>query len=761
MAQRDVLGLVGGTPLVEIRRLNPRPGVKILAKLESFNPGGSIKDRVALAMVEAAEQSGELTPDKTVIEATSGNTGIGLAMVCAVRGYRCRLIMSENASEERKMILRAYGAEIRLTPGRMGTDGAIEEAYRLAREAPDKYVLMDQYNNPACVQAHYLGTAREIWDQTGGALTHAVAAMGTTGTAMGLAKGLKERGQVFVAGVEPYAGHGIQGLKNMHESYPPGIYDKSALDAVLRVDDQEAFELCRRLAREEGLLAGMSSGAALAGALKLASDLDTGLVVVIFPDSGERYLSTPLFAAKDERGVRLFSVDKAARTGLSPGPAGAGLYTVGPGLDDPGDLGAWRRVALLDVLARYRESRGLASEVAVGLADLDDRAISAARRAQRPRAEFVSDALAAIRRRAGLLGLRPRTRFALASESVFTCLELCRRLLAKGLAYEKLRSVYFDVLRDARYGEIRHMDVDKISLGKTVDLAAYVKDNPRDFTLLKRASLLDLKQGEVLDTEWGNVRPSWFLQLAAAGLDALPEISLFLAAEAHQFPHLENLRAIWSSAGTEVSAWLVGQPVTGGENLDIDRALEAAESGLALRMWLLSAHYRKPLAAGDQGLAMWARNWRRLQDLAGALGLAAGAPGGEIPAEVEQAVFDLKTGLAQSVEDDLGLHHFWPVLFGFAKKVNAWLGPGRLSGAAAKTCLKQLQAVDRVLVFLDPDVLPVPGDDLPQEVRAMVQDRERARLARDFAASDGLRERISKAGFRVEDSPAGPRVYRV
>ena len=235
---KDLLALIGNTPLVEIRHLNPNPNVKVLAKIECQNPGGSIKDRVAAAMIEAAEKSGELTRDKIIIEATSGNTGVGLAMVAAIKGYRIKLLMPETASEERKMIMAAYGAELELTPGRLATDGAIEQAYRYAREEPDKYVLMDQYNNLASIDAHYNGTGREIWEQTNGTVTHCVMTLGTSGTAMGVAKRLHHEGDVFVAGVEPYAGHKIQGLKNMLESYPPGIYDKSALDEILHVEDR-------------------------------------------------------------------------------------------------------------------------------------------------------------------------------------------------------------------------------------------------------------------------------------------------------------------------------------------------------------------------------------------------------------------------------------------------------------------------------------------------------------------------------------------
>ena len=223
----DITKLIGHTPLIKLNRLNPNKKAAVWAKIESFNPGGSVKDRVALSMVEGAEKSGALTRDKTIIEATSGNTGIGLALVAAVKGYPLLLAMPESASIERQKILRAYGAKILLTPARLGTDGAIEKVYQMARENPDLYFLPDQFNNDDNIMAHYHGTGREIWEQTGGKVTMVVATMGTTGTLMGLTKRLKEfNPNIKIVGVEPYLGHKIQGLKNMKESYKPGIYDK-------------------------------------------------------------------------------------------------------------------------------------------------------------------------------------------------------------------------------------------------------------------------------------------------------------------------------------------------------------------------------------------------------------------------------------------------------------------------------------------------------------------------------------------------------
>jgi cysteinyl-tRNA synthetase len=225
----SILDRIGHTPLVEITRLNPNKKVRIFAKLESANPGGSIKDRTALFMIENAEKRGDLTPGKTILEATSGNTGIGLAMIGAAKGYKLCLTMSEAASEERKKILRALGAELVFTPASQGTDGAIEVAYRMLREQPDRYFGTDQFNNEDNIAAHYFGTAQEIWDQTRGGVTAVVATLGTTGTAMGLSQRLKELNpRIQIIGVEPYLKHKIQGLKNMRNPIAPGSSTRNA-----------------------------------------------------------------------------------------------------------------------------------------------------------------------------------------------------------------------------------------------------------------------------------------------------------------------------------------------------------------------------------------------------------------------------------------------------------------------------------------------------------------------------------------------------
>jgi cysteine synthase B len=296
MPPLDLARAIGVTPLVELPSLTPAPRVRILAKLEGNNPGGSVKDRPALYMLRAAERAGALTPGKVLLEPTSGNTGIALAMLGAARGIPVTLTMPACVSEERRAVLAAFGAEVLLTPAEEGTDGAIRVARAMAAERPDRYFMPDQYSNPANPLAHYETTGPEIWRQTDGAVDVFVAGMGTSGTLMGTGRFLKERKPgVRIVGVEPRLGHRVQGLKNMREAIVPPIYDPARLDLKVVVDDEVAFETARALARHEGLFVGMSSGAAVAGALEVARTMEEGTIVALLPDRGDRYLSTNLF----------------------------------------------------------------------------------------------------------------------------------------------------------------------------------------------------------------------------------------------------------------------------------------------------------------------------------------------------------------------------------------------------------------------------------------------------------------------------------
>jgi len=287
---------IGNTPLVELTNLKNGSAVKIFGKLEGSNPGGSVKDRPAYYMIKHAEESGALTKGRTILEPTSGNTGIALAMIGAAKGYQVKLLMPECVSSERRLILEALGAEVILTPAKEGTDGAIRRAHALHEAEPEKYYMPNQYDNENNVRAHYETTGPEVYRQTTGGIDVFVAGMGTGGTLMGTAKYLREKKPAIrVVGVEPTLGHTIQGLKNMREAIVPKIYREENLDEKIVVEDGEAFEVTRLMAQKEGVFVGLSSGAAMAGALRVAEKMSKGTVVVILPDRGDRYLSVTQF----------------------------------------------------------------------------------------------------------------------------------------------------------------------------------------------------------------------------------------------------------------------------------------------------------------------------------------------------------------------------------------------------------------------------------------------------------------------------------
>jgi cysteine synthase B len=290
----DILDLIGNTPLLRLRRIVPKnPCVEVYAKAEWYNPGGSVKDRPALNMILEGERQGLLTPGKTILDATSGNTGIAYAMIGSACGYEVTLCLPMNANEERKRLLRAFGANLVLTDPRLSSDGAIIRARELYQAEPDKYFYPDQYNNPANWKAHYQSTGPEIWRQTHGRITHFIAGLGTSGTFMGTGRFLREVApHVQLISMQPdSAFHGLEGMKHMESAIVPGIYDPHLADREVEVETEAAYAMVKRLSRDEGILVGISAAANLVAALRLAEELEEGVIVTIFCDNGDRYLS--------------------------------------------------------------------------------------------------------------------------------------------------------------------------------------------------------------------------------------------------------------------------------------------------------------------------------------------------------------------------------------------------------------------------------------------------------------------------------------
>jgi cysteinyl-tRNA synthetase len=755
MAQ-TILDIIGNTPLVEIGRMNPNPAVQILAKLEFANPGGSVKDRAALSMIEAAEKSGALTKDKTVLEATSGNTGIGLALICSVKGYRLLLVMSDSVSIERRKILKARGAELLLTPGHLGTDGAIEEVYRLARENPDRYFMVDQFSNAANWQAHYYGTAEEIWKQTAGQVSVVVTALGTTGTAMGLSGGLKKHNpSIRIVGVEPYLGHKIQGLKNMKEAYCPEIFDKQQLDKKVNIEDEDAYETARRLTREEGIFAGMSSGAAMAAALQEARELSEGVVVVILPDSGERYLSTPLYAVQAKVNLQLLNVLGRRKQDFAPvNNEKIGIYTCGPTAAGPLKLGELRRFVFADLLNRYFEYRGFDVNHVMDINDLDDNTVEAAESAGTDLAVHVNDNLKVIQQDLQTLGVKPADHSPMASEHIDDMVQLAEKLAQKGYAYERLRSLYFDISRMSDYGCLSNIDVDKIRVGATVDLEAYEKQNPRDFTLFRRCRLSDLKRGFFTKTQWGNVRPSWHIKSAAMSMAYLgTPFDIHISSRELMFPHHENENAIAMAAGSKPLAnfWLMCDGLleeSTKEGIDtgtttLSSLLDDGFSRRELRFWLLSTHYRKALLYSDQRLIACRRALNRLDQCIRSLKQVRQQ---QNTADVDQLVYDLRYGFYESMDNDLNISRALAAVFRVVRKVNVLLAKGAIGRPGAISLMEAFRAVDTVVQVMDFD----QAGTAPR-VQELIAERDRARQDKNWELADRLREKLLSMGVTVQD----------
>ncbi len=752
----SILDVIGNTPLVEIKTLNPNPQVKILAKLEYFNPGGSIKDRAALRMIENGEASGELTPDKTVIEATSGNTGIGLALVCAVKGYRLLLAMSESVSQERRKILKARGAAILLTPGHLGTDGAIEEVYRLVRENPHDYFMTDQFNNPANWQAHYHGTASEIWEQTAGHISKLVVTLGTSGTAMGVSRRMKEYNPgIEIIGVEPYLGHKIQGLKNMKEAYRPEIFEKARLDKKINIEDEAAFEMARRLALEEGLFVGMSSGAAMSIALAEAENMPEGTLVVILPDNGERYLSTSLFTIRDKVELRLFNTMSRQKELLEPlVPGKVSMYSCGLTAHARIHLGECRRFVFSDLLRRYLDYRGYDVTHVMNITDLDDKTIEGSEKAGMELSDFTGQHIAAFKRDLKHLGIKPAEDYPKASEHTGDMVSLTEKLIKSGAAYEKLRSIYFNISRYETYGRLSNIDINKIRIGATVDLDEYEKENPRDFTLLKRSRLSELRRGIFVKTEWGNVRPSWHLQCATMSMKCLGEsYDIHTAGRELAFPHHEN--------GIAIAGALTGKPMARywihcdrvlvdgkkvdetGQGLTIQDLTDMGFSGREMRCWLISSHYRKSIQF-DQAKLVNARN--SLKRLDSCVARLYELPEGPAYPDLDQLLYDLRYGFTDAMDDDLNISAAMAAVFTNIKRINRLISEQHINASDAAKIIEVFKLIDTVL-----NLFEFEEQTMTEDIQELIKTRKKARKERNWELADQIRGILISRGLSVRD----------
>ncbi|MGD2036440.1 MAG: cysteine--tRNA ligase, partial [Desulfobacterales bacterium] len=643
-----------------------------------------------------------------------------------------------------------------LTPGHLGTDGAIEEAYRLVRENPDTYFIPDQFNNEANWKAHYYGTAEEIWQQTNGKVTAFVATLGTSGTLMGVSRRLKEYdSSIQIVGVEPYLGHKIQGLKNMKEAYCPEIFEKERLDQKLNVADEDAYEMARRLANEEGIFVGMSSGAAMVAACRVAAEMTGETLVALFPDNGERYLSTSLFAVAEPATLKLFNSLSRKKEVFEPRtPGKVSVYSCGPTAHARIHLGELRRIVFADLLCRYLESRGYAVNHLTDINDLDDKTISGSEKADVDLKEFTETNISQFKEDLSVLSLIPASAYAQASEHVDDMVALGEKLVKNGFAYEKLRSLYFDISRLENYGQLSGIDINKIKVGATVDLDDYEKQNPRDFTLFKRSKLSELKRGIFVKTPWGSVRPSWHIKSAAMSMKYLGEcFDIHTSSRDLVFPHHENENAIAVAiTGKPLARFWVhcDRVLIDGKKLDqksagltIGDLMNMGYSARVIRFWLLSSHYRKPISFSEE----------RLEDARHALGrldrciynLRCLKQGRPYP-ELEQLLYDLKNGFNSAMDDDLNISAALATIFTIVKKVNILIQKKHLHPEDASKMVEGFRSVDTVL-----NQFNFSDDTTDPKVQRLLDQRDKARLQKNWDLADKLREELRSLGIRVQD----------
>ena len=759
----SIIDLIGNTPLIPVNKLNPNKNVKIFAKIESFNPGGSIKDRPALQMIEDAEKSGELTKNKTILEATSGNTGIGLAMVAAVKGYNIMLVMAESVSEERKKTLRALGSELKFTPAHLSTDGAIEYVYELIRKEPENYWLADQFNNESNWKAHYNTTAPEIWKQTNHEVNAVVASLGTSGTVMGLSRRLKEfNSDIQIIAMEPYMGHKIQGLKNMKESYNPGIYDRSRIDRIIRVDDEEAYQTARMLAKKEGIFCGMSSGASMASAIRVAKEMESGTIVVIIPDGGDRYLSTTLFSDVKKTGLLFYNTLTRKKEEFVPIEKNrAKIYTCGPTLSQPVHVSQCRRFVFSDLLRRYLESKSFEVTHVMNVTDLDDRTIQGAEKAGKPLKDFTEKYYDDFLEDLETIRIKKASVYPKASEHIDEMIDIAGKLIEKGYAYEKFRSLYFDIARFREYGKLSRIDLNKIKLGKTVDLEQYEKDNPRDFTLLKRSTLNELKKGIYYQTKWGNIRPSWHLECPAMSIKYLGDCyDIHTSGIDLVFPHHENTIAIGKAVTGKSPAnyWLHNELVMidgkkpvqlNDEEYYLKNIIKKGYSGREIRYWLLCSHYRKPVSFSYEKLDTAKKTLNNLDNFIARL---YGSPESEPNPEIDQLIYNLKTTFTESMDDDLNIAPALAGVFKFISSVNRIMDDGGISQSDRTKILNSLSEINSVIAVFD---LEKHESGKESDVIELIRKREEARKAKDWKTSDSIRDELKEKGIEITDTADG------
>ncbi|HAA04152.1 MAG TPA: cysteine--tRNA ligase, partial [Syntrophobacteraceae bacterium] len=517
----------------------------------------------------------------------------------------------------------------------------------------------------------------------------------------------------------------------------------------------------------EALCVGMSSGAAMVAAARIAQERDQGVVVTIFPDGGDRYLSTNLFTTLLEPDFRFYDCLQREKVDFKPIREGAaGIFVTGPPLDTPLTLQESRRFILADVLARFLKAKGFNTSQVLFVADMDSRTIHGACEAQKSLTDYTQQQLDQILSDLDLLKVERALRYPRTSDHIDAIVSATKTLLDKGAAYEKLRSVYFNIAHTKTYGSLSRVDVKKIRLGTTVDLDTYEKINPRDFTLLKRATLAELKRGICVKTDWGNVLPTWHIAAATVAAQELGSpIDIQVSSVDFLFPHLENVRAITEALTGKAHAniWMVceqmwsekerpGEPIQ--ETMSIRELMQQGFSGAQLRYWVLSVHYCKPQHATHINLHNSLQGLRRLDDFVNRLRQVRNSQ--EEHRELGEWVFALEQNFFDALSDNLNVPRALSTLFQFVRQVNPLLDGGQLSSGQSRQILDCLRKLDGIL-----GVLELEEQVLSEEEQNLVLMREQARARKDWAGADRIRRQLEECGVRLLDSPSGTRWERM
>lgn len=761
----NILQLIGNTPLVKINKLNPNNNVEIYAKVEGFNPGGSIKDRIALRMIEQAEKQGKLTKEKTIIEPTSGNTGIGLAMVASVKGYNIEIVMSEAVSLERRKVLEGFGAKIILSPAEESTDGAIRLAEQMVKKHPNKYFMPNQYDNPNNYMAHYYTTAKELYDDLPD-MDYFVAGLGTTGTLMGCAKGLKElNSNIKIIAAEPNPSHTVQGLKSLQEARVPGIYDEKLIDETIKINDNNAYRCARELIKKEGIFAGISSGAAISCALKLAKRIEgTAKIAVILPDRAEKYLSTSLIQA-DKMGMKIFNTAQKQKQEFVPLQKGkVGIYTCGPTVYDYAHVGNFRSYIFSDLLKRYLRYKGYEITHVMNITDVDDKTIKGSVQQNKSLKEFTEFFTKEFFEDYDALRIERPDYTPKATDTIKEMVDLIKKLLDKGYAYKSDDgSVYFDISKFKDYGKMAHLDLKGLKPGARVSQDEYEKEDVSDFVLWKSYQKED---GDVYwETELGKGRPGWHLECSAMSMKFLGEsIDIHTGGIDLVFPHHQNevAQSEAVTGKTFVNYWVhCNHLIVEGKKMSksmgnfytVRDLLNKGYSPLAIRYILLSTHYRQQLNLTMESLESAGHSVQRLKEFMLRLKEAEGEKEHE---GVNKLLTEVEQRFTENLDDDLNISGALAGIFEFTRKINKLLDDKRISKTDAEKIQNQMLMMNRVLGFLE-----IEEEEIPAEVTELAEKRLDARNNRDFETADILRDKIKEKGYSIDDTKSGYKLKKL